>query len=122
MSVEISPIEEDYPYVCKFRDINENFLNLLPNSEIYIPTVAQLNDPLEGVLTEGYLISHDHLPILEQEPTESQINAHFAALSAHKKKCHRLLAKSRCLFSLNLQAKLARIQLFADVGLICKQP
>ncbi len=85
MSVEISPIEEDYPYVCKFRDINENFLNLLPNSEIYIPTVAQLNDPLEGVLTEGYLISHDPLPILEQEPTESQINAHFAALSAHKK-------------------------------------
>lgn len=85
MSVEIFPIEEDYPYVCKFRDINENFLNLLPNSEIYIPTVAQLNDPLEGVLTEGYLISHDHLPILEQEPSESQIHAHFAALSAHKK-------------------------------------
>ena len=56
MSVEMFPIEEDHPYVCKFRDINdEKFLSLLPNLTIYIPTVAQLNDPLEGVLTEGYL-------------------------------------------------------------------
>lgn len=51
MRVENSPFEEDHPYVCKFRDINENFLNLLPKLEIYIPTVAQLNDPLEGVLS-----------------------------------------------------------------------
>lgn len=55
MCVENSPFEENHLYVCKFRDINENFLNLLPKLEIYIPTVAQLNDPLEGVLTEGYL-------------------------------------------------------------------
>jgi hypothetical protein len=55
MRVENSPLEEDHPCVCKFRDMNENFLNLLPKLEIYIPTVAQLNDPLEGVLTEGYL-------------------------------------------------------------------
>lgn len=56
MSVEIFSIEEDHPYVCKFRDINdEKFLSLLPNLKIYIPTVEQLNDPLEGVLTEGYL-------------------------------------------------------------------
>jgi hypothetical protein len=55
MHVEISPIEQDHPYVCKFREINENFLILLPKLEIYIPTVAQLNDPLEGALTEGNL-------------------------------------------------------------------
>ncbi|WP_062406672.1 DUF2971 domain-containing protein [Limnohabitans sp. 63ED37-2] len=55
MHVENAPFEEDHPYVCKFRDINEDFLSLLPQLEIYIPTVAQLNDPLEGVLTEGYL-------------------------------------------------------------------
>lgn len=85
MSVETSPIEEDYPYVCKFREINENFLSLLPNLEIYIPTVEQLNDPLEGVLTEGYSISHDHLLTLEHEPTESQVNAFSSALNAHKK-------------------------------------
>lgn len=85
LRVENSPLEEDHPYVCKFREINENFLSLLPNLEIYIPTVEQLNDPLEGVLTEGYSISHDDLPILEQKPTESQINAHFSALSEHKK-------------------------------------
>lgn len=54
MRVENSPLEEEHPYVCKFRHSNENFLNLLPKLEIYIPTVAQLNDPLEGVLTEGY--------------------------------------------------------------------
>ena len=64
MSAEIFPIEEDHPYVCKFRDINdEKFLSLLPNLKIYIPTVEQLNDPLEGVLTEGYLWGSNPPPI-----------------------------------------------------------
>jgi hypothetical protein len=49
--------------VCKFRNINDNFLNLLPNLEIYIPTVAELNDPLEGVLTEGYSCGFDSPPV-----------------------------------------------------------
>jgi hypothetical protein len=63
MNVENSTLEEDQPYVCKFRNINDNFLNLLPNLEIYIPTVAELNDPLEGVLTEGYSCGFDSPPV-----------------------------------------------------------
>lgn len=63
MRVENSPFEEDHPCVCKFRHINENFLNLLPKLEIYIPTVAQLNDPLEGVLTEGYAAICNPIPV-----------------------------------------------------------
>ena len=45
---------DEFAYVCKFRGINENLLNLLPNLEIYIQTVSQLNDPLEGALVEGF--------------------------------------------------------------------
>lgn len=53
-SVEKSLSDNEFTYVSQFRAINENLLNLLPNLEIYIPTVAQLKDPLEGALAEGF--------------------------------------------------------------------
>lgn len=87
MSVEISTIEEDYPYVCKFRAINENFLNLLPNSEIYIPTVAQLNDPLEGVLTEGYLWGCNPPPVKNEVESYLQ-RVGVYSVSMHKQNWH----------------------------------
>jgi hypothetical protein len=83
-SVEKSLSDNEFTYVCKFRAINENLLNLLPNLEIYIPTVAQLNDPLEGALLEGFSLSLDHLPNLERYQTENSIEAHFSALSVYR--------------------------------------
>ncbi|WP_291933633.1 DUF2971 domain-containing protein [Limnohabitans sp.] len=81
--VENSPLEEDQPYVCKFREINENFLNLLPNLEIYIPTVAQLNDPLEGVLSEGY--ATDFSPL----PTNSDVESYLHRVGVYSVSIHR---------------------------------
>lgn len=87
MRVENSPFEEDHPYVCKFRHINENFLNLLPKLEIYIPTVAQLNDPLEGVLTEGYLWGCNPPPV--KSDVESYLQrVGVYSVSIHRKSWH----------------------------------
>lgn len=88
MSVEMFPIEEDHPYVCKFRDINdEKFLSLLPNLKIYIPTVAQLNDPLEGVLTEGYLWGCNPPPVkIEVESYLQTVGVY--SVSMHKLNWH----------------------------------
>lgn len=88
MHVENSPLEEDHPYVCKFRDINdENFLNLLPEMEIYIPTVAQLNDPLEGVLSEGYSTHCSPLP--NNSDVESYLHrVGVYSVSIHRKSWH----------------------------------
>jgi Protein of unknown function (DUF2971) len=88
MSLETSPIEEDYPYVCKFRDIkDEKFLSLLPNLKIYIPTVEQLNDPLEGVLTEGYLWGCNSPP-LESEVESYLQRVGVYSVSMYKKSWH----------------------------------
>lgn len=87
MRVENSPSEEDHPYVCKFRHINEDFLNLLPKLEIYIPTVAQLNDPLEGVLTEGYLWGCNPPPV--KSDVESYLQrVGVYSVSIHRKSWH----------------------------------
>ncbi len=78
----------DYNYVCKFRSMDsEDFLKLLPSMEIYIPTVAELNDPLEGALTDGYVFSDELLP------TKIEIDAYLKevgvySVSIHKKKWH----------------------------------
>jgi hypothetical protein len=85
-SVEKSLSDNEFTYVCKFRAINENLLNLLPNLEIYIPTVAQLNDPLEGALAEGFSLDLEQPPNLEVESTESSIGEHFSELSMFKKR------------------------------------
>ena len=82
MSVEMFPIEEDHPYVCKFRVIDENFLNLLPNLEIYIPTVAQLNDPLEGVLG-GFCFN-------ESTPSSHEIQTYLLKVGIYSVSIHKL--------------------------------
>lgn len=87
MSVANAVFEEDHSYVCKFREINEKFLSLLPKLEIYIPTVAQLNDPLEGVLTEGYAVSCN--PPLVKSDVESYLQTvGVYSVSIHKQKWH----------------------------------
>ena len=87
MCVANAVLEEDHSYVCKFREINEKFLSLLPKLEIYIPTVAQLNDPLEGVLTEGYAVS------CNPPPGKSDVESYLQtvgvySVSIHKQKWH----------------------------------
>lgn len=74
-------------FVCKFRSINENFLSLLPKSEIYIPTAAQLNDPLEGVLTEGYLWGCNPPPVKSDMESYLQ-RVGVYSVSVHRKKWH----------------------------------
>jgi hypothetical protein len=86
MSVENSLNEEDHRYVCKFRDINdEKFLDLLPKLEIYIPTVAQLNDPLEGVLS-GF--SFQKSTPSRQEIQKYLLTVGVYSVSIHKKRWH----------------------------------
>lgn len=92
-SAEKSLSDNEFTYVCKFRGINENLLNLLPNMEIYIPTVAQLNDPLEGALVEGFSLGLEQLANLEAESTESLIGEHFSALNTFKKSVTEYLQK-----------------------------
>lgn len=87
MSVANAVLEEDHSYVCKFREINEKFLSLLPKLEIYIPTVAQLNDPLEGVLTEGYAVSCNPPPVKSDVESYLQTVGVYS-VSIHKQKWH----------------------------------
>ena len=101
MYVANAVLEEDHSYVCKFREINEKFLSLLPKLEIYIPTVAQLNDPLEGVLTEGYAVS------CNPPPVKSDVESYLQTVGVYSVSIHK--------------QKMAWIQLFADVGLIRQQ-
>jgi hypothetical protein len=85
MSEENFPFEEEHPYVCKFRDINdEKFLSLLPKLEIYIPKAAQLNDPLEGVLTEGYLWGSD------PPPDQHEVESYMQRVGVYSVSIHRL--------------------------------
>jgi hypothetical protein len=86
-STEKHPSGNEFTYVCKFREINENFLNLLPNLEIYIPTVAQLNDPLEGVLTEGYLWGCNPPPVKSDMESYLQ-RVGVYSVSIHRKSWH----------------------------------
>ena len=101
MCVANAVLEEDHSYVCKFREINEKFLSLLPKLEIYIPTVAQLNDPLEGVLTEGYAVS------CNPPPVKSDVESYLQTVGVYSVSIHK--------------QKMAWIQLFADVGFIRQQ-
>ena len=87
MCVANAVLEEDHSYVCKFREINEKFLSLLPKLEIYIPTVAQLNDPLEGVLTEGYAVSCNPPPVKSDVESYLQTVGVYS-VSIHKQKWH----------------------------------
>lgn len=86
MLVENSPLEEEHPYVCKFRDINdEKFLSLLPKLEIFIPTVAQLNDPLEGLLS-GF--SFNKSTRSRQEIQKYLLTVGVYSVSIHKLRWH----------------------------------
>ena len=86
-SIEKHPSGNEFTCVCKFREINENFLNLLPNLEIYIPTVAQLNDPLEGVLTEGCSWGCNPPPVKSDMESYLQ-RVGVYSVSIHKQKWH----------------------------------
>lgn len=83
MRVENSPLEEEHPYVCKFRDINdEKFLSLLPKLEIFIPTVAQLNDPLEGLLS-GFSFN-------KSTPSRQEIQKYLLTVGVYSVSIHKL--------------------------------
>lgn len=79
--------DEVFPYVCKFRHIDKNFISLLPKLEIYIPTVLQLNDPLEGALAEGYLYSLD-TPLVKSEIELYLQSVGVYSVSVHKSRWH----------------------------------
>lgn len=74
------------PYVCKFRKIDERLLSLLNKYQIYIPKVKELNDPLEGILTEGYGFSEKTLP--RQVIIDYLENVGVYSVSRHKQKSH----------------------------------
>lgn len=81
-SAEKHPSDNEFTYVCKFREINENFLNLLPNLEIYIPTVAQLNDPLEGLLS-GFSFCNS-------TPSRQEIQKYLLTVGVYSVSIHKL--------------------------------
>lgn len=81
-STEKHPSGNEFTYVCKFREINENFLTLLPNLEIYIPTVAQLNDPLEGLLS-GFSFCNS-------TPSRQEIQKYLLTVGVYSVSIHKL--------------------------------
>lgn len=74
----------DCNYFCKFRSMDsEDFLKLLPSMDIYIPTVAQLNDPLEGALTAGYMFADELLP------TKTEIDSYIKKVGVYSVSIHK---------------------------------
>ena len=98
MATEKTQSDENCSYVCKFRRIDERLLKLLSDREIYIPTVAGVNDPLEGIFTEGLLFRNTFAPTKEvffdnaPQATEDMKTylqtAGVYCVSEHKKKWH----------------------------------
>lgn len=98
MNTENTHSEKSCSYVCKFRRIDERSLKLLSDREIYIPTVAEVNDPLEGIMTEGLLFANTAASTGEEffndtaqavEDMKSYLpTVGIYCVSEHKKKWH----------------------------------